>query len=413
MPFTETPGQYLLGNRVQAGHRPSGPPDTSTTRAWAAGILPATLLVSLALGGSTAAAAPGVTCGSIVSADVTLTSDLSCPSGDGIILGSNVTLDLGGHSLVGGGAAVGVQTEFLSQGGNTIRNGTIENWATGILLQEQSPENVPYVISDVVLRQAPVSHYVGNTTLQLTQVTATDSPVEGQLGGHVSLSHSRLDRSPISVFFADATITGSTLVQSPVSATIGQVRIDSSRLDGRGTSALGSVSEGIITVTNSGVRNFAEPITGFWGGVVLTGNTFRDMPHGVLGDISSNIGSDGVSEIVGNTFTRSGVVLRGNVPMNVERNIFKHNEIGVEFTRSSLPGQAPLTADGSRAVGNVLMRNSGTGILTDLPGLAVGDNTAKKNGGYGISAPGAVDLGGNVAFGNALGDCVGVVCARR
>ena len=100
--------------------------------------------------------------------------------------------------------------------------------------------------------------------------------------------------------------------------------------------------------------------------------------------------------------------------MIVENNTFKQNEVGVVFTRSApLPGDPLPTADGSRAVGNVLTKNMGTGIQTDLPGLAVGGNTATKNGGYGIYAPGAVDLGGNIAFGNTLGQCVGVVCAGK
>jgi len=59
------------------------------------------------------------------------------------------------------------------------------------------------------------------------------------------------------------------------------------------------------------------------------------------------------------------------------------------------------------------VKNTGTGITSDQPGLPVGSNTALYNGGYGIDAPGAVDLGGNVAYGNKLGQCVGVVCAGK
>lgn len=427
MSFTKPPERPLLALWVQTAfgqlkikldstaRGPSNAPMRAIHTAFASCVLAAALLVSVALGGSPAAAAPAVTCGSTVTTDVTLTADLQCPTGDGIILGSNVTLDLGGHSLVGAGSAVGVQTSSDSQGGNTIRNGTIENWGTGILLQAQSPGGIPYTVSDVVLLNSPVSHLVGNTSLQLTRVTAVDSRIDGQLGGDLAISQSKLTRSAVNVFFASATITDSTLVESPVSSSAqGQVIIDSSRLDGKGTSALAYVSETAITITNSIVKNFAEPINGFWGGVTLTNNKFTDMPNGVLGDISSHLGSDGTSHIVGNTFTRSGVVLRGNVPMIVENNTFTQNEVGVEFTRSApLPGDPPPTADGSRAVGNVLTRNTGTGIKTDLPGLAVGGNTAKKNGGYGIYAPGAIDLGGNIAFGNTLGQCVGVVCASK
>ena len=425
--LTKAPEQQLLAPRVQTtfgrseiqldsmARRPSNAPTRAIHRALASGVVSAALLVSVALGGTAAAAAPVVTCGSTVTTDVTLTADLYCPSGDGIILGSNVTLDLGGHSLVGGGSGVGVQTDFLSQGGNTIRNGTIENWETGILLREEPPDRAPYIVSDVVLLNSPVSHYVGITTLHLTRVTAVDSMIVGQFSSDLAISQSTLTRSDVRVFFATtATITDSTILQSTVSAYQSQVLIDTSRLNGKGTSALGSVSEGIISISNSVVKNYAEPISGSWGGARLTNNTFTDMPNGVLGDVSSNLGFDGPSHIVGNTFTRSGVALRGNVPMIVENNTFTHNEIGVEFTRiEPFADMPPFTADGSRAVGNVLTKNAGTGIQTDLPGLPVGGNTATKNGGYGIDAPGAVDLGGNIAFGNTLGQCVGVVCAGK
>ncbi|MGC5221012.1 hypothetical protein ACPW96_00280 [Micromonospora sp. DT81.3] len=349
--------------------------------------------------------------------DVTLTADLVCPSGDGLILGSKVTLDLGGHSLIGGrSSGIGVQTSPDSQGGNTIRNGTIEDWETGIFLQDSTfGSMLPHTMSDVDLRSAPIDHFFGNTLLDMTRVTAVDSSVQGQLGGNFAISHSMFTRSPVLVFLATATIRESTLVQSYVSTSAGgEVIIDSSKLDGKGTARLGDISETGITITNSLVKNYAQPISGFWGGVTLTGNKFMNMPNGVLGNISSNIGSDGTSVITGNAFIRSGVALRGNVPMIVEKNIFMFGDVGVEFTLSAgLPDTPPRTAEGSRAVGNVSVKNTGTGIQTDLPGLEVGGNIATKNGGYGIYAPGAVDLGGNIAFGNGIGQCVGVVCTGR
>ncbi len=368
------------------------------------------------LGGAPAHAAPVVACGSVVTSDLTLTADLTCTGGDGLILGSDVTLDLGGHRLSGDGSGIGVQTSGDSTGGNTIRNGTIENWATGVQMQAENPDGVPpYMVSRVKLLNAPVNHLFGNTDLMLVDVRAVDSPITGQLGGDLAISGSRLTRSPVDVFFASADIEDSTLIQSHVSTTAqGEVRIDSSRLDGKGKSALGYVSETSITITDSVVKNYAQPISGFWGGVTLTGNTFTGMPGGVLGNISSNIGSAGVSYISGNSFTRSGVVLRGNVPMVVENNTFTRNEAGVVFTRGEpLPGDPPPTAEGSRATGNVFARNAGTGIESQLPGLEVGDNLAHHNGGYGIFAPAAVDLGGNVAYRNGLGQCVGVACTAR
>ncbi len=266
--------------------------------------------------------------------DVTLTADLYCPSGDGIILGSNVTLDLGGHSLVGDGSGVGVQTDFSPKAATpsaTARNRELGNRDP---LREERGQRRSYIVSDVVLLNSPVSHYVGITTLHLTRVTAVDSMIVGQFSSDLAISQSTLTRSDVRVFFATtATITG--FDHSPEHRQ--RLPEPSSHrhlaADGKGISALGSVSEGIISISNSVVKNYAEPISGSWGGARLTNNTFTDMPNGVLGDVSSNLGFDGPSHIVGNTFTRSGVALRGNVPMIVENNTFTHNEIGVEFTR--------------------------------------------------------------------------------
>ncbi|MGC5225395.1 right-handed parallel beta-helix repeat-containing protein [Micromonospora sp. DT81.3] len=325
-----------------------------------------------------------------------------------------MTLDLGGHRLIGSGSGVGVQISPDSVGGNTVRNGTIKNWRIGISFEDGATDPVvPHQVTDVELRSAP---YEGLPSTQITRLTAVDSSVSGGFGVF-AISQSKLTRSPINLFRATLTITDSILVQSPFSDVLeSTIMIDSSRLDGNGVSAFGIFSESPLTITDSVVKNFQTPITGYWGSVTLTKNKFTDMPNGVLGDISSR-GAFGysVSHIVGNTFTRSGVVLRGEVPMVVENNTFTQNTVGVEFTIPPPldPTDPPPTATLSRAVGNTFTKNSGSGLKTELAGLEVGGNTAKKNGGYGIYAPGAFDLGGNIASGNVLGDCVGVACTSK
>lgn len=385
--------------------------------AGACGALTVALLGSIVSTGSAAAATPTVTCGSTLTADVTLKTNLTCPAGDGLILGSGVTLDLGGHTLTGpGSTGVGVRNADDSLGDNGVRNGRIVGWGTGILVQGTTTGTMtPFTIADVTLRSAPVQSGPSASPVTMTRVTAQQSPIRAELTADIHIGQSKLTQSPVSVFFASAFITDSVLIESQLDASgQGEIRVESSRLDGNGTTALGFLSETIMTIHDSVVKEFSQPIQGFWGGVRLTDSTFTDMPSGVLGDISSNIGSDGVSVITGNTFARSGVVLAGDVPMIVENNVFTRSDTGVVFTRDqSLPGDPPFTAEGSRAVGNELTKNSGSAIYTDLPGLAVGDNVAKRNGGYGIYAPGAIDLGGNVASGNALGQCVGVVCAAK
>lgn len=386
-------------------------------RAYAAGAVASLVMASALVGGGVASAAPPsvVTCGSLLTQDVTLSADLRCPTGDGLILGTDVTLDLGGHRLTGSGSGIGVQISPDSMGSNTVRNGTIQNWRLGIAFQDGlTHPGVPNRVTDVTLQSAP---FAGLPPTQLTRVTAIDSRVDGAYGALMMID-STLTRSPISVFQGSLAIRNSTLVQSPLERVFESgATVDSSRMDGKGVSAFGRLTGSSLTITNSVVRSFRAPITAFGAVVTLTDNRFTDMPNGVLGEISAGPFSlsYGSASIVGNTFSRSGVVLRGNVPMVVENNTFRQNELGVEFSAPGTldPSEPQPDATLSRATGNTFMNNSSSGIMTGLPGLQVGSNVSRNNGGYGIYAPGAVDLGGNVAFNNALGDCVGVTCTRR
>ncbi|WP_331546426.1 right-handed parallel beta-helix repeat-containing protein [Propionicimonas sp.] len=374
-------------------------------------ILPAVLLTSVALAEPAHAAEPPVSCGSTLTVDTTLRADLYCSSGDGLTLAPNVHLDLGGHKLVGSGSGTGI----ASVSGNiSIRNGVVKNWETGISLAIDSSQTDPVQdprVTDVVLRKAPL--YIGfGSTLRVTRVTAVDSPLRGELGGNLRISRSTFTRSSIGVFEASASIRRSTLIASTLNTSgSGGITVDRSKLDGKRTTRLGYVSETGIDITNSTVKNYRYAMSGYYGGATLTNSTFTDMQEGVLAQMNSGLGSEGTAYVRGNTFTRSGVVLDPHIPMVIENNTFVYNTAGAIFTGSTLP-DAEIWAPG-RAVNNVLKRNKGTGITSELAGLEVGGNTATRNGGYGINAPGAVDLGGNTAYGNKLGQCVGVVCSPR
>ena len=388
----------------------------SRTLSLNSGTLVALALASVVSVGTSEAAGPPVTCGTTVTANVTLTTDLLCPSGDGITLGANVTLDLGGHTIAGPkSSGIGIQTLDDSTGGVTIRNGQVKNWKTGIYIRNSSSgDSTSSTVSKTVLRNAPISNDFGGTALRLTKVTAVDSPISGQLGGNVAISQSKLTRSSINVFGATATVASSSLTEGSMNSSYyGEIIVEASRLDGNSKAALGSLSETSLTIRNSTVKNFKSPIIGYYGYVSLTNNKFAAMPNGVLGALSGYPGTGGAL-IRGNTFTRSGIVLHSDVAMSVENNVFTQNETAAIFAMSPpFPEQPPLTAEGSRAVGNVITNNSGTGIKTDLPGLAVGGNTVKDKGGYGIYAPGAIDLGRNIAYKNSLGQCVGVICTAK
>jgi hypothetical protein len=119
--------------------------------AWGSGAVAAAMIACiLAVPG--AAHATHVGCGAMVSADTTLDSDLiDCP-GNGIeIAASDVTLDLGGHTIDGTGPGLGVVTGPGSSR-VTVVNGTVRGFQTDMRLGPGSS----YVVRDVSLYDSHV-----------------------------------------------------------------------------------------------------------------------------------------------------------------------------------------------------------------------------------------------------------------
>ncbi len=117
----------------------------------AAGLLVLGLPVA-ALPVAATAEAQDVSCGSVITEDTTLHSDVGpCENSDGLIVkGSNITLNLNGHSVVGAlrvfgaehwqkaatGQFAGIRLEGVA--GTTVANGTIEQFAAGVALFNSS-----------------------------------------------------------------------------------------------------------------------------------------------------------------------------------------------------------------------------------------------------------------------------------
>lgn len=76
-----------------------------------------------------------VGCGSLITTDTTLDSDLGPCVGDALIVAADgVTLDLGGYTVSGTGTGAGVRV--AQHTGVEVRNGTIEGFHTGLVLDE-------------------------------------------------------------------------------------------------------------------------------------------------------------------------------------------------------------------------------------------------------------------------------------
>lgn len=114
-------------------------------RTIAGAALLALLLLDLALAGPARAA---VSCGSTIVTSTTLDSDVGPCPGDGIVIGAdNVTLDLGGHTVLGSGlgsSGLGIRARAMS--GVVIKGpGTVRGFRVGISVAESRQVTVEAV----------------------------------------------------------------------------------------------------------------------------------------------------------------------------------------------------------------------------------------------------------------------------
>lgn len=341
------------------------------------------------------AAAPTVTCGATLTRDTTLTADLSC-AGSGVTLGPGVTLDLGGHQLLGDGLGTGIT---LTPGGPTgVRHGTVGNWATGILLGDTADLSRTEVsLSRLSLSTAPLA--VATAELSLTEVSLTSSPLDLNLTDTIATrtSFHRSDaRGEMNTMtLRSSRVRGGGLAQDENNT----VTVIDSRLDGSGYLRPALLCGGEITIIRSTVQDYVVPLYANAAScpLTITDSTFRNNPHGAV--LSEVAGEEVSARISGSSFSGSGnAVTGGRVAISTST-----------FTRN-LSGVLLSDAAGSSISGSTFSRNSRSGIIALDAGLALRANTAYRNRGYGIHAPGAIDLGGNRARGNRLGDCVGVSC---
>lgn len=99
-------------------------------------------VMALASAGLPASAVDPIACGDTITTSTILTEDLVCTSGDGLIIGAQgIVLDLGGHSIDGGGvSAAGVRID--NDHDVTVRNGSITGFSAGVEVQQSQRAHV-------------------------------------------------------------------------------------------------------------------------------------------------------------------------------------------------------------------------------------------------------------------------------
>lgn len=110
------------------------------------------------------AATNGVSCGSTVFDDVTLTHDLVDCTGDGLIAGaSGITINLGGHTIDGVPSAAGGVRVPPGVSNVTILNGTITQFTEGVVLDTTTGNNVSRLTITETTRGINLANAWGNT----------------------------------------------------------------------------------------------------------------------------------------------------------------------------------------------------------------------------------------------------------
>jgi parallel beta-helix repeat protein len=314
--------------------------------ALAASVLVASVLVA----GPAGAGSPAPACGSTVTTNLTLTADLSCPSGDGLVVGAaGITIDLGGHTLNGAAGGIGISNPSFAT--VTIRNGAITGFGTAVQVTS-APGNVIATLHVTIAAES--------TTGILLDAADRAQVQDNVLSGGVNAILLRADpndpsnRAEANVVFRN-TISGSE----------------------EAIAIVGSNDNHLINNTVTGAAT-AFRIAGGSGGNDVTNNRASVGTTGLVVDSSNNSSNT----VGGNTF-------------------FMYETTGISIE----PG--PST---TQVIGNQTFRN-GVGIFAEAAGTSLGGNTADDNSVRGmIGLAGVDDLGANRASGNPDPQCVNIRC---
>lgn len=350
-----------------------------STRAFIATILPFLLAV---FAGSALVGGPALSCGATVDADVRFSQTLQCSGGSGLTVSAGVTVDLNGHSLIGSAGTTGIH--ILTPESVTIKNGAIRGWGTGIRADgARNGDRFSVTVDYVALAGNGLGVFGWSADLAITSSTFRGNAV-GVAGRLLS---ARIDESAFLDNGRGAGIEyGGGVAVTNSSFTRNRLAV--------------SCSESYFTVIYSEFTDNSQAGESFDCNQVV----FRSSRFSGNGSVySSNLHDYGVDEFTGNRFVGNGDVIMSGVSTEIRNNVFVDNRIAVQ---ALLPQGFTTTMILER---NVFVRNTDA-IYVTMPSV-VKRNIVVGNTGYGIYAPNARDLGGNVALANGMGpQCTGVGC---
>jgi hypothetical protein len=355
------------------------------------------------------------TCGMTITTDVVIGNDLTC-SQDALVVGADgITIDLGGHTILGvgsdanngvdGGSIFPVATDPHTF---TVKHGTIAGFANGVSAQEQDATPVPP--ADAHHLTVDGVHFVdelGVNIFGFSSNSITHSTFEPRAGDDTS---SGIGLSQGGGASTD-TVSFNTFENLMSGVTIfrwGDLKIDQNRFSGV-KNAVFITHANDVAVTDNHIDGAGRPpidgSNGVWAsdaasGVTVTGNDIDGLQIGVhlVG------GGFTVSDITvsGNTIEESGAAAIAMVGNGQSGIAIDHNTV-------SRNGFAPVGVTNA-PLGNEVIND---GIYVDVTQVSVTitANHSEANAGHGIESIGGTDGGGNTAtLNHTAPQCVGVAC---
>ena len=314
------------------------------------------LLALLTLGlfslGALAAPTEITHCGQIVTTDAVMTSDLVCKPGiyEAIAIeinASNITLDMGGYILSGDAFGIGVRAMDVE--GVKIKDGTIENFLSGLDLVRAPGATVEGLTIRNLEIDDPDNFVPGMRIVRSQNVLVKDCFFE-----MLPVAHKEM----IVMASSQATITNNEFKN-------GSVGVNVSRDGDLGS--IGSIASVInnhfIGVTIAGV------LVQFTENVRIANNEFTQCEMGVMADLHADLGDASLSDITieGNHMHDGyiGIHFMGITDSGILRNTIRDNWRGI-FIDSTMGCPEPPTPECIFSSDNLVSGNITLGNFIDL-----------------------------------------------
>jgi parallel beta-helix repeat protein len=343
-------------------------------------------------------------CGDPITADTTLTADVTGCTGNGLVIAADgITLDLAGHRIAGAATGDAVGVAVAGHSDVIIENGSVSGFEEGVFARHARGLTVRHVSFSGAVHGGILVDGGSHVTLRRNVATRCGAGIIVTRSNGVVIGANRITRSGsggIPVFDSRHVLVAGNAVSRSGDAAIGLFR--------------GSSHNAVIAnrVTSSGAGIVVAEAASH---NVIAGNMTRDDDSGLILDVGTH-----ENRVIANLVEDSafeGIVLVASKDNVLARNHVERSgrvEPAGGIIVIPLPDDLSQTSDGNLLTRNRAIHNAGDGIEVGegQAGNTLRGNGADRNTRLGIdAAPGTIDGGGNHAAGN--GDprqCVGVAC---